>query len=46
MDIGPAFLQPDGTLPVDVMNDGLHPTAKGYDLWGAAIKDKVAELMR
>lgn len=46
MDIGPVFLAPDGTLPVEVMNDGLHPTAKGYDLWGAAIKDKVAELLR
>ena len=46
MDIGPAFLQPDGVLSTEVMNDGLHPTAKGYDLWGAATKDKVAELLR
>lgn len=46
MDIGQVFLQPDGTLPVDVMADGLHPTTKGYALWAAAINDKVRELMR
>ena len=46
MDIGPAFLEPDGTLSVEVMNDGLHPTTKGYALWAAAINDKVRELMR
>lgn len=46
MDIGPAFLEPDGTLTTEVMNDGLHPTTKGYALWAAAIKDKVTELMR
>jgi len=26
--------------------DLLHPIAKGYDIWGAAVKDKLAELMR
>ena len=46
MDIGPTFLEPDGTLSVEVMNDGLHPTTKGYALWAAAINDKVRELMR
>lgn len=46
MDIGPAFLEPDGTLSVEVMADGLHPTPKGYALWAAAINDKVRDLMR
>ena len=46
MDIGPAFLEPDGTLSTEVMNDGLHPTTKGYALWAAAMNDKVRELMR
>ena len=40
------FLQPDGTMSREVMNDGLHPTTRGYALWAAAIKDRVAELMR
>ena len=26
--------------------DNLHPQAKGYDIWGAAVKDKLAELMK
>lgn len=46
MDIGEKFLQPDGTIATDVMADGLHPTAKGYEIWGNAVKDKLAELMK
>jgi beta-glucosidase len=45
LDIGPKFLAPDGTLSKDIMNDFLHPNAKGYEIWAAAIEDKVAELM-
>ena len=26
--------------------DNLHPQAKGYDIWGEAVKDKLAELMK
>jgi beta-glucosidase len=46
MDIGQKFLSPDGTISTDIMADGLHPTAKGYVIWGDAIKDKLAELMK
>ena len=46
MDIGQHFLQPDGTIATDVMADGLHPTPKGYEIWGNAVKDKLAELMK
>ena len=46
LDIGKAFLQPDGTLSTEIMPDRLHPNAKGYEIWTAAIKDKVAELMK
>ncbi len=37
MDIGPKFLEPDGSISVEVMNDGLHPTAKGYEIWAEAV---------
>ncbi len=37
LDIGDKFLQPDGTLPKDIMPDVLHPNAKGYEIWGNAI---------
>jgi len=35
------FFLPDAFRP-----DNLHPAAKGYDIWGAAVKDKLAELMK
>ena len=40
-DIGDKFLTPDGTLTVEIMADGLHPTAKGYQIWADAISDQV-----
>ncbi len=47
MDIGPQFLDEKGVfLPDSFRGDNLHPQAKGYDIWGAAVKDKLAELMK
>ncbi len=47
MDIGPKFLDERGVfLPDSFRADNLHPQAKGYDIWGAAVKDKLAELMQ
>ncbi len=45
MDIGGSFLQPDGTLPREIMPDLLHLNEAGYDKWVAAIEGKVRELM-
>lgn len=47
MDIGSKFLDEKGFfLPDAFRPDNLHPQAKGYDIWGAAVKDKLAELMK
>ena len=46
MDIGEKFLTADGTLTTEIMNDGLHPTEKGYQIWADATKDRVKELMK
>jgi lysophospholipase L1-like esterase len=47
MDIGAKFLDEKGAfLPDAFQADNLHPQAKGYDIWGAAVKDKLAELMK
>ena len=47
MDIGSKFLDGEGYfLPETFRPDLLHPIAKGYDIWGAAVKDKLAELMK
>jgi lysophospholipase L1-like esterase len=47
MDIGSKFLDEKGTfLPGAFRSDNLHPQAKGYDIWGDAVKDKLASLMQ
>jgi lysophospholipase L1-like esterase len=47
LDIGSKFLDERGYfLPDAFRPDNLHPQAKGYDIWGAAVKDKLAELMK
>jgi lysophospholipase L1-like esterase len=47
LDIGAKFLDDKGVfLPSAFRPDNLHPLAKGYDIWGAAVKDKIAELMK
>ena len=38
LDIGKAFLNPDGTISQDIMPDYLHLTAKGYRIWADAIE--------
>ena len=39
VDIGPKFLDAEGNIPRDMMGDAVHPTEKGYAIWGAALKD-------
>jgi lysophospholipase L1-like esterase len=46
LDIGPKFLEPDGTLSKEVMPDLLHPNAKGYEIWAEAIEGRVKELLK
>lgn len=46
LDIGPKFLTADGTLPADIMPDFLHPAEKGYEIWAAAIKPTLLEMLK
>jgi lysophospholipase L1-like esterase len=46
LDLGPKFLNEDGTASKEVMPDFLHLSPKGYDIWAAAIAPKLAELMK
>lgn len=46
MDIGDRFLAADGTLPTDIMPDGLHPNLRGYRIWADAISARVRELVK
>jgi len=44
-DIGDKFLV-NGVVPTEIMADGLHPTAKGYQIWADAIIGDVTRLMK
>jgi lysophospholipase L1-like esterase len=46
LDIGHAFLDLNGEIPLDVMPDKLHPTAKGYDLWYNAMEPLLAQMLK
>ncbi len=46
LDIGSKFLDADGVLTPDIMQDRLHPTEKGYEIWAEAVKEPLAELMK
>jgi lysophospholipase L1-like esterase len=47
LDIGSRFLDERGYfLPDAFRPDNLHPLAKGYDIWGAAVRDKLAQMMK
>jgi lysophospholipase L1-like esterase len=45
-DIGTEFLDPSGGLSGEIMPDYLHLSAKGYDLWGKAIKADIEKLVK
>jgi lysophospholipase L1-like esterase len=45
LDIGPKFLEKDGTLTREIMPDLLHLSEKGYQIWADSIEAKVAELL-
>ncbi len=44
MDLSDKFLQPDGTLPRDMMPDTLHPSTKGYEVWADAIRPEIEKV--
>jgi lysophospholipase L1-like esterase len=46
MDIGAKFLAADGSIPRDIMSDGLHPTSKGYEIWAEAVHDTLASFLQ
>ena len=45
-DIGKEFLDQNGGLSGEIMPDYLHLSAKGYDIWGKAIKADIEKLVR
>jgi lysophospholipase L1-like esterase len=45
LDIGPQFIQADGSISKTIMPDYLHPNAQGYEIWAAAMEPKLKELL-
>jgi lysophospholipase L1-like esterase len=45
-DIGKDFLDKNGGLSGEIMPDYLHLSAKGYDIWGMAIKGDIEKLVK
>jgi lysophospholipase L1-like esterase len=46
LDIGPKFLESDGTLPKSIMPDLLHPNEHGYQIWADAMEPALDEMMK
>ena len=45
LDAGPGFLTADGTIAPALMPDKLHPSREGYEVWAAALRPVLAELL-
>ena len=45
LDIGPKFLQEDGTLTREIMPDLLHLSPAGYTIWAESIEAELAKLL-
>jgi len=45
LDVNRIFLNPDGSIPKQLMPDFEHPSLEGHRVWAEAIEPKVAELL-
>jgi lysophospholipase L1-like esterase len=46
LDLGPKFLQPDGSISKDIMPDFLHLSEKGYQIWAEGMDALLKEMMK
>ncbi|HYZ15807.1 MAG TPA: GDSL-type esterase/lipase family protein [Candidatus Acidoferrum sp.] len=45
LDAGAGFLSRDGSIPLALMPDELHPSSKGYEVWASALRPVVDEAL-
>jgi beta-glucosidase len=46
LDVGDKFLDSDGKIPTDIMPDGLHLDARGYQIWADAMQPLLDEMLK
>lgn len=46
LDIGNAFLEPDGSASREVIRDSVHLSARGYELWAEAMTPYLEDLLK
>lgn len=46
LDLGPKFLQADGTLSAEIMPDFLHLSPRGYEIWADSMEPLLSEMLR
>jgi lysophospholipase L1-like esterase len=45
LDIGPKLAGTNGNVPKEIMPDGVHPSAKGYEVWAQTIGPLLEEML-
>ena len=45
VDFGHRFLNPDGTMPRELMPDYLHLSKKGYEIWAESIEGRLSSIL-
>lgn len=45
LDVGHVFVEPDGTILKEKLQDTLHPSEKGYALWAEAMQPYLSDLL-
>lgn len=46
LDMGPNFLEPDGTISTKIMPDYLHLSKQGYKIWATSMQKTFAEMLK
>ena len=46
LDLTPKFVDANGEIPKDIMPDGLHPNAAGYEIWAKSMQPLLDEMMK
>jgi beta-glucosidase len=45
LDLGPQFIEKDGSISKNIMPDALHPNEAGYKIWASGMAPKLKELL-